>query len=58
MNDVEITNQDWRLNLLRWMVIGGAVASAGYALIELFTNEISKALILSVAADEFCFYGN
>jgi len=50
MNDVANTNQDWRLNLLRWMVIGAAVASAGYALIELFTNDVSKALILGVAA--------
>lgn len=50
MNDFEDTNQDWRLNLLRWMVIGAAVASTGYAVFELFTNEFSKVLILGVAA--------
>lgn len=50
MNEVENTNQDWRLNLLRWMVIAAAVASAGYAVVELFTNEFSKVLILGVAA--------
>jgi diguanylate cyclase (GGDEF)-like protein/putative nucleotidyltransferase with HDIG domain len=50
MNDVAITYQDWRLNLLRWTVIGAAIASAGYALIELFTNDLSKVLILGVAA--------
>src|SRR5688572_21860300 len=50
MNDFENTYQDWRLNLLRWLVTGAAIVSAGYALIELFAGEMSKVLILGVAA--------
>ncbi|MEO5858781.1 MAG: diguanylate cyclase [Pyrinomonadaceae bacterium] len=50
MNDIENTYQDWRLNLLRWMVIGAAVTSVGYSVVELFTNQFSKSIILGVAA--------
>ncbi|MDI1242838.1 MAG: diguanylate cyclase [bacterium] len=50
MNDSANTNQDWRLNLLRWMVTGAAVLSVSYALIELFTNQFSKVFILGVSA--------
>ena len=50
MNDVGITKQDWRLNLLRWAVIASATAIIGYSLLELFTREISKTVVVGVAA--------
>lgn len=50
MNDAERTIQDWRLSPLRWTVTAAAAVVLCLSLVELFTFDLSKFAILSVAA--------
>ncbi len=50
MTDVEFKRNNWRLGVLQWLMAAAATAFVLYAVFELFSNDVSKILILAVAS--------